>query len=53
HPDVNPEHLCCSLETYMSNLTNVLSSPNEAQYKRCCLQMGIPQLSIFLGFLCG
>ncbi|KIJ06008.1 hypothetical protein PAXINDRAFT_92621 [Paxillus involutus ATCC 200175] len=50
HPDVNPEHFCCSSETYMSNLANVLSSPNEAQYKKRRLQTGISKPSIFLGF---
>ncbi|KIK97808.1 hypothetical protein PAXRUDRAFT_135532 [Paxillus rubicundulus Ve08.2h10] len=53
HPDVNPEHFSCSLETYMSNLAKVLLSPNEAQCKRQRLQMGISKSSIFLSFQCG
>ncbi|KAF8840952.1 hypothetical protein BDN67DRAFT_990071 [Paxillus ammoniavirescens] len=40
HPDLDPDEFCCSINTYVANLAKVLSSPNDAQYKK----------SIFLGF---
>jgi len=51
HPDVDPsDFAACSLMTYWRNLTYVLLSPNETQYKKRRLETSISKPSIFLGF---
>jgi len=51
HPDVDPsDFMACSVTTYWNNLTYLLLSPNEAQYKKRHLETGISKPSIFLGF---
>jgi hypothetical protein len=40
-----------SLDIYWKNLVYMLLSPNEAQYKKCCLDTGISKPSYIPWFL--
>jgi Transposase family tnp2 len=49
HNDISHTNLSsCSLEKYYNNLHHLMSSPNETQYKKRCLETGISKPSIFL-----
>ncbi|KAF8220833.1 hypothetical protein L208DRAFT_1331474, partial [Tricholoma matsutake] len=50
HDDISYTSLpTCSPETFRENLSYLVESPNETQYKKCHLEMGISKLSLFLG----